>query len=390
MKKANNNLGITLIALVVTIVILLLLAGVSFRLITGEDGVLKQTLEAVDENEAATADEEIKLKTAEAVMKYYADFKTNKSKTLLTFMDEYLTANATTPSGAKLSKNENGVWVYTDLNGNKTTFGITEDGDPILGATEPPTGGDSEEETPLPTKKTLVEQVTANNYGDKVNYSVTVNNVELKDWKIFYKTGNQVMMIMSDYLPNTTNLAQKAGLTQGTQGFFKDYGVRCTTSKDGFMQILNNSVNWQELVTEELGRKNVIAKGAASVQDWINSWNEKGFVPNLEMPGKYPNDISYRTYSSLNTNNTGYELYIPRSKTGQPFYAYLLSSSSEYGTIAVTSEESGELAGSSSKYGEGYTGSSDEYVYSCYVLRPIIILTDSVVGEYKNGAWNIE
>lgn len=380
--RLTKTRGITLIALVITIIVLLILAGISLNLITGEDGILGRAMEAVDENEKAVIDEEVKLAVADKSMEYYKNRKSLKGEypTVKDYLVEKL-GGYTTPSGGSI-KNENGNLSY-DKNGNKTPINIDDKGNVSIGDTQP--GEDTS-----PTKKTLLEQVTANNYGDKVNYSVTVNNVELKDWKIFYKTGNQVMMIMSDYLPNTTNLAQKAGLIQGTRDFFKDYGVRCTTSKDGFMQILNNSVNWQELVTEELGRKNVIAKGAASVQDWINSWNEKGFVPNLEMPGKYPNDISYRTYSSLNTNNTGYELYIPRSKTGQPFYAYLLSSSSEYGTIAVTSEESGELAGSSSKYGEGYTGSSDEYVYSCYVLRPIIILTDSVVGEYKNGAWNIE
>ena len=376
--RLTKTRGITLIALVITIIVLLILAGISLNLITGEDGILGRAMEAVDENEKAVIDEEVKLAVADKSMEYYKNRKSLKGEypTVKDYLVEKL-GGYTTPSGGSI-KNENGNLSY-DKNGNKTPINIDDKGNVSIGDTQP--GEDTS-----PTKKTLLEQVTANNYGDKVNYSVTVNNVELKDWKIFYKTGNQVMMIMSDYLPNTTNLAQKAGLTQGTQGFFKDYGVRCTTSKDGFMQILNNSVNWQELVTEELGRKNVIAKGAASVQDWINSWNEKGFVPNLEMPEKYSNDSGYQTYSSLNTNNTGYELYIPRSGTGWPFYAYLLSSSSEYGTIAVTSEESGELAGSAFDYGEGH----DEYVYSCYVLRPIIILTDSVVGEYKNGAWNIE
>ena len=44
MKKKNlkSNNGITLIALVVTIVVLLILAGVSISTLAGEDGIIKQ------------------------------------------------------------------------------------------------------------------------------------------------------------------------------------------------------------------------------------------------------------------------------------------------------------------------------------------------------------
>ncbi len=38
----DNNKGITLIALVITIIILLILAGVAIRTITGEDGLLRK------------------------------------------------------------------------------------------------------------------------------------------------------------------------------------------------------------------------------------------------------------------------------------------------------------------------------------------------------------
>ena len=41
-KKIRNNKGITLIALVVTIVVLLILAGVSIAMLGGENGIIKQ------------------------------------------------------------------------------------------------------------------------------------------------------------------------------------------------------------------------------------------------------------------------------------------------------------------------------------------------------------
>lgn len=42
MKKKSNNKGITLIALVITIIVLLILAGITIGMLTGQNGILKQ------------------------------------------------------------------------------------------------------------------------------------------------------------------------------------------------------------------------------------------------------------------------------------------------------------------------------------------------------------
>ena len=47
--------GITLIALVVTIVVLLILAGVSINLITGENGIVSKAKQAAEKTEEANA-----------------------------------------------------------------------------------------------------------------------------------------------------------------------------------------------------------------------------------------------------------------------------------------------------------------------------------------------
>ncbi len=60
-KKHLNNNGITLIALVITIIVLLILAGVSIALLTGENGILNQANIAREENEIAAEKEKIEL-----------------------------------------------------------------------------------------------------------------------------------------------------------------------------------------------------------------------------------------------------------------------------------------------------------------------------------------
>ena len=60
-KKLKNTKGITLIALVVTIIILLILAGISIAMLTGNNGVLTQGQRAKEETRIASVEETVKL-----------------------------------------------------------------------------------------------------------------------------------------------------------------------------------------------------------------------------------------------------------------------------------------------------------------------------------------
>ena len=63
--------GITLIVLVITIIVLLILAGVSIAMLTGENGILTQARKAKDVTEIASEEEYIRLIiTEEEITKY--------------------------------------------------------------------------------------------------------------------------------------------------------------------------------------------------------------------------------------------------------------------------------------------------------------------------------
>ena len=68
--KKHTNKGITLIALVITIIVLLILAGVSIAMLTGENGVLTKATQSKEQTEIAQEKEEITLA--------YSAAKTNK------------------------------------------------------------------------------------------------------------------------------------------------------------------------------------------------------------------------------------------------------------------------------------------------------------------------
>ena len=59
--KSRQSKGITLIALVITIIVLLILAGVSIATLTGENGILTQANEAKNETKSKGLKEEIQL-----------------------------------------------------------------------------------------------------------------------------------------------------------------------------------------------------------------------------------------------------------------------------------------------------------------------------------------
>lgn len=76
MKKRNQ--GITLIALVVTIIILLILAGVTISFVAGENGILKRATEAVEVMNEAEAREKLEITLAQLKIDKYSVEEYNK------------------------------------------------------------------------------------------------------------------------------------------------------------------------------------------------------------------------------------------------------------------------------------------------------------------------
>lgn len=61
MEKFIKNKGITLIALVITIIVLLILAGISINMLSGENGILSRAVESKDKTIEKQVKEEISI-----------------------------------------------------------------------------------------------------------------------------------------------------------------------------------------------------------------------------------------------------------------------------------------------------------------------------------------
>ena len=163
LKKSSK--GVTLIALVITIIVLLILAGVSIAMLTGDNGILTQAKEAKEENIAGTEKEQIKLAMQSLKMRKQAD---NVSTTVVA--DEL--QNQLIADGAKnvtVEDGENGSLVvkYADSKNQYTVNQngeIGENGETPGGADKPgtETGGTlpstAETKPFLPTGATVVEK----------------------------------------------------------------------------------------------------------------------------------------------------------------------------------------------------------------------------------------
>ena len=78
----KNQKGITLIALVITIIVLLILAGVSIAMLTGQNGILTQANNAQTSTIEAEIKEEINLAVSTINADLYDDISENKYEAL--------------------------------------------------------------------------------------------------------------------------------------------------------------------------------------------------------------------------------------------------------------------------------------------------------------------
>ena len=88
----KDQKGITLIALVITIIVLLILAGVAIAMLSGDNGILKRASESSIETAMATAREQVALEANNAIIEYskatYVD--NNTTKNVQTYVNDAL------------------------------------------------------------------------------------------------------------------------------------------------------------------------------------------------------------------------------------------------------------------------------------------------------------
>lgn len=122
----KNNKGITLIALVITIIVLLILAGVSIAMLTGNNGILTRANEAKTANTKAEVVDKVNMSIQAAYAKYVADTEGSVTGTLpiANIVSQYNTDN-----GSDLASGDaNPIKVKLTANGTEYTVTLTQVG----------------------------------------------------------------------------------------------------------------------------------------------------------------------------------------------------------------------------------------------------------------------
>ena len=187
-NNKQNTRGITLIALVITIIVLLILAGVSIAMLTGENGILTQTQNAKSASKIA----DIKEKANADILGIEAGTqKTTISKSALkNILDEYfdnvpIELDSNTELVLKPEYGNSKMKVSDIYSGELTSEGLT-----------------AKEISNIAYKQNL--------YGARVNGYTLSNTIQTDlGWKIFYADNSNIYLIADNYierenLPNST------------------------------------------------------------------------------------------------------------------------------------------------------------------------------------------
>ena len=117
----KGNKGITLIALVITIIVLLILAAVSIAMLTGENSILRRGSQASAENQLGAANDAVSLYVTNLITDFYEDaYVTGNNTTLGSGLNAYLAKMV--PNEAALQKVLTDEKI-TNIKVDKATFG---------------------------------------------------------------------------------------------------------------------------------------------------------------------------------------------------------------------------------------------------------------------------
>ena len=214
-KVFKQTKGITLIALVITIIVLLILAGISISMLSGDNSILSRTTEAKTKTEEKSKEELIQLEVIGSIGEDgkidVATLKTNLGKIGATVLENNLPLTGTL-GGQKFTVATNG----------DVTIGDSVPTNPLSGGTTLKVG-----ETDLKTVSNL-----STLYGQETDYKSRYYP-DIK-WQLLYSDNNNYYVIASDYVPNAQlpcNENEGYGATDLLKVSGSDYAARfCSNS----------------------------------------------------------------------------------------------------------------------------------------------------------------
>jgi len=311
--------GISLTALVVTVIIMILLAGISMTALFGDNGVIKQAMKSKENTEYAAAREMVELAWSARMTKFLEEGNAPITPDYLEQLKIDLNANLGS-SGKIIGdieyEEETNTFriMYQNSKGNNFAINITRSGQAsILGqAGQDVTEENANEILEEYKPKTKVDRVSlygqgiytgvssVQNGGETIALTTNVEDLETVvpeiegdsstyNWKVFYIDSNNVYLIYRDYYPNkamtiTGNIEHGEGIADAMFDIrVSNSGETSNPRRDELIAYLSNTNYWSNIVDSftESGKpfagysNRIVAYGSPDAKMWIDSFNEK-------------------------------------------------------------------------------------------------------------------
>ena len=319
--------GITLIALVITIIVLLILAGVSIAMLTGQNGILTQAQNAKTTNENKSAEEKVKL----AIMAARSQSETGALDA------DKLIAEITNNYGGTASKTNDGFPVNATVDGKN--FYIDQDGN--IGVPQDRTGlkvGDY-----INYKPDTAEGKTYSLLGTQSGHdSDQIISQENLNWRILKINDDGSIDIISDLTNNKIYFKGALGYNNGVyllNDICKE--LYSNTSKGGTARSVNlkDTENWLtdagKTARDEYTNSTKIKYGETKTYTGEYSYTPDAYNSEEDENSNHYTSPTTKTYTNLGTLNakqTYYYILINETNYGEG--AKVLSNSNYYWVAA--------------------------------------------------------
>lgn len=368
MQEFRKNCGVTLIALVITVIVLLILAGVTIGTLTGDNGILQQAFNAKEKTKESSIEEKIKL----AIL---GSYDSNGKLELNTLVD---TINSSI-TDITISADEFPITIHA----NNLTFIIKEDGTISKIPIELKIGDYINYQSVLQSKQ---YDSNINETGHNVSQKF-VTNMDTK-WRILDINNGNIQIILEGIIYDTSG---NGLVLKGKTGFLNAETVLnnlCYTiysSQYGKAK----SISYEEIYNLT---KNIIQE--SEKKEYIRQsgifWDKEN---NVFISATYTNQIieenNYYTY----TIPSDIELFDTIVNYNYWLSSRMIDAKDDGTDYRVNRIHGGDFSGRSLVYSD-INNNFYEYDYELAV-RPIVTLNDSILLEkYKEQdgvtIWNIK